>query len=166
MIDFLSFIAGLVALVVIRWVCVKRIIEAATSKPLEADAPTEEAAKWVDIVTYRSNGGWYIGFFESVLFYSAFVLADTSVQFIIAGYLAFKVACKWEVWSHVYRVPNAIRGVDPVKYLHFRVRWGAYLFDRFIVGTLLSLLTAGVAAVVEHYSRQWIVDLSVRGFGG
>lgn len=55
------------------------------------------------------KGGWWLGHFERLLFFGA--VWPESYE-IIAGWLAFKVASKWEVWSSIISVPEKLTGVD------------------------------------------------------
>ena len=64
---------------------------------------------------------------------------DGHVYFVI-GWLAFKVASKWQVWSTVVKVPDSIKGVGEPELLTARRKWGANLLMRFWIGTLGNLL--------------------------
>ena len=89
-------------------------------------------------------GGQAIGILETLLTYTPFcTLQKRAAGLVVAGYLAFEVACKWEGWSRVYQPPEL--GVDSWRIL--RAKLGHVLFTRFIVGTLLSLFVAFLAFI-------------------
>ena len=64
----------------------------------------------------------------------------TNSMELVIGWLAFKVASKWQVWSTVVKVPDSIKGVGEPELLTARRKWGANLLMRFWIGTLGNLL--------------------------
>ena len=91
-------------------------------------------------------GAGLIGTLERVLSFIAFYYA---APLIIAAWLAFKVGSKWQVWSHVVKVPPDLVE-DKVSYLIARRAWGTWLLNRFWVGTLSNVLIGlGLAYVLR-----------------
>ena len=66
-----------------------------------------------------------------LLIYTALVLARDAADFVIGGYLAFKVASKWEVWSHVYQIPQQMEGVDEFELLRLPHRRSDQIYRSF-----------------------------------
>ena len=87
-------------------------------------------------------GARWVGILESFLFLAALWLVQ---PIIIGGWLAFKVATKWEVWRNVVRVPENLGVNNEISYFQARSAWGTWLFNRFLVGTLMNLMIAVAA---------------------
>jgi undecaprenyl pyrophosphate phosphatase UppP len=83
----------------------------------------------------------WMGVLECFVFLAGFWLEK---PVIIAGWLAFKVATKWEVWKNIIQVPVTF-GKDELSYLQSRSALGSWVFIRFLIGTLANLLIALVA---------------------
>jgi hypothetical protein len=88
----------------------------------------------------RRSASW-LGRLEGLLFFGAFLLAPDGLV-IVAGWLAFKVASKWEVWSNIIQVDK--NELDPKQ----RRRIGVAVQNRFLIGTLLNIIIAGMAALL------------------
>ena len=67
---------------------------------------------------------------------------------IIVGWLAFKLATKWAMWSHILKVPEAIDGVEEADYLRWRHAWGTHRVYSFLNGTLLNFWCAFIAVAL------------------
>ena len=91
------------------------------------------------------RGGDWIGGLERTFFFVAILI---EVPELVAGWLVFKVASKWDVWANVYQVPQKLTGVDDIDFLIFRANWGARTYQRFIVGMLGNILVAIVGVAV------------------
>ena len=91
---------------------------------------TEAQGKWLGMLerTISAVAGW------------------THAYELAAGWLAFKVASKWEVWSNVLRLPESFPGVEPLPWLRARRQWGANLLMRFLTGTISNVLLGFAAA--------------------
>jgi len=97
--------------------------------------------------------GALLGAFERTLFFVA-ILANSPE--VIVGWLAFKVASKWEVWSSLVQVSKAMPGTSEVLYLRARHQWGSFILMRFLTGTIAKhphRLRIGLR-------RQWIIKSS------
>ena len=120
-------------------------------------APPSEALtqKW-DTLTKDADvakGGWWLGHFERLLFFAAAWLGSHE---IIAGWLAFKVASKWAVWSSIISVPDKLTGVDELDYLIARHRWGSQRLMSFLVGTIANVLVAFAGMLIGRFGYQLI----------
>jgi len=87
-----------------------------------------------------------LGRFERTLFYIAIVSLYPEV---ILGWLAFKVASKWEVLQNLVKVPGM---EDPGRKLSVTGRraWGDRVLQRFLIGTLGNIL-AGYFGVLTTF---------------
>lgn len=86
----------------------------------------------------------WMGVLERFVFLAGFWLGKPA---IIAGWLAFKVATKWEIWKNIIQVPATL-GEDKLSYLQSRSAWGSLVFIRILIGTLSNLLIALVATYI------------------
>lgn len=126
-----------------------------------APAPPPNAAltdKWNALTKdpqIPKRGGW-LGHLERLLFFGAAWLESYE---IIAGWLAFKVASKWEVWSSIISVPEKLEGVDDLDYLIARHRWGSQRLMSFLIGTLANVLVAFAGMLIGRFGYEWICGL-------
>jgi len=94
---------------------------------------------WNQIVATQGEiGGRWVGRLERLLFFSSIFFSPA----VIVAWLAFKVASKWEAWTNLYKVPDIIRGVDPLDFLRARVALGSRIYQRFLVGTSANLMAS------------------------
>lgn len=104
-------------------------------------APPEGADKheWENLVSPKGDekAGRYLGFLERALCFVAFYQA---AYVLIGGWLAFKVASKWQVSSNVISVHKTLEGVSEIGYLRARRLWGGNILMRFLIGTLSNVL--------------------------
>lgn len=126
---------------------VRPFLECAT-RETRPDAPDGvDPVLWNHIVHRASAGGW-LGFFERLISLAAFWM---EAYVIIAGWLAFKVASKWEIWRNVIQVPSKLDEVPDLTYLRARNAWGSWIFTRFLIGTLMNVLIGlGATYVGQH----------------
>ena len=93
------------------------------------------------------SGAW-LGDMERVLFFLSFWF---SAQEVVAAWLAFKVAAKWEAWSNVGALPPSLTGTEELPYLIARRRWASQRLMSFLVGALANVLVAfASAAAAKH----------------
>ena len=146
--EFVGFLlGGLLVTTSFGWL-VKRVMDRATggidlSPPFGVSA---EQWKKVTELPSESAGKW-LGGLERLLFFLG-IWFDASA--IIVGWLAFKVATKWEVWQNLIQVPVSMKGIDEVEYLAARRRWASHIFMRFLVGTIGNLLAAALAVLAAR----------------
>lgn len=89
--------------------------------------------------TIISKSGIWIGRLESFIFYISFLHFEESAVYVIGGWLAFKVASKWETWNNIHKVPVYFKGIDENEFFKFRRVWGDTVYERFIIGTLFNI---------------------------
>ena len=121
----------------------KRIAELAELPP---EGVTKE--KWTAATGMPDEKpGEWLGWFERVLSFVAFGLE----QFvIIVGWLAFKVASKWQVWHSVIRVPDSLLNVPPLSYLEATRAVGSWMMMRFLVGTISNVLAGFIGVFIAR----------------
>lgn len=110
---------------------------------VDPTVPTdEESFLPLNLSTFvNDKGARWLGGLERTLFFVSFYLAAPEM---IAGWLLFKVASKWESWQNIIRVPSSIEDIDTLEFLRYRQRWGVTIMQSFLVGTLANIL-AGLA---------------------
>jgi len=144
--------AGLVVSVLLSYLVVKRLVRAVDrSIPITAPAGVD-VTRWKRATSLdggeRNPAAW-LGMMETALF---FVCVWYAAYTLAAGFLAFKLASKWEVWQSILQVPDHLDNVDPLEYLAARNRWASSILQRWMVGTLGNVLCAfvgfGVARVL------------------
>jgi hypothetical protein len=112
-----------------------------------------DPAIWKRVTEVEDLGtGKWVGRLEALLF----VIALWANQpLIIGGWLAFKVAAKWEVWANVIQLPVDLLQ-DALLDFEVRHRFGGILFSRFLIGTLANLLIAGAATAVGARAEEFL----------
>ena len=91
----------------------------------------------------KTDVGFWIGSAERGLVLAALWMQAPT---LIVGWLAFKLASKWEAWKNVIQVPPKLDdGTRPNDWLVARHELGSWLLNRFWLGTLVNLL-AGLGA--------------------
>lgn len=139
MYQYIDIIIGLVFILLFSPV-VGMVIPKFIPKPEKPDGLSDE--QWKLFSNHKSYGG-VIGFFERLLSFAAFTLNQYT---IIAGWLAFKLAAKWEVWKNIVQVPEELEDFSPPALYQARQAFGSWLFSRFTTGTLINILV-GLASV-------------------
>ena len=110
-----------------------------------------EQKPWEDL-TYKVPGGWRIGLLERLLFLAAFWAGNYT---LIAGWLAFKVASKWETWKNIIHVPEKVENVSDLEWYIVRARLGSWILTRFWLGTLGNILIGLVSAYIGLHCGDW-----------
>ncbi len=124
------------------------------TKSLEPQPPEGmECKEWQEIYKRGKSDCWYkasastwLGIFERLLF-----LVTLDHPEVIVGWLAFKVAAKWEVWKNIVQIPTTL-GDNEASFLKTRVAWGSWVLMRFLIGTSLNIL---VALLALHLGKTW-----------
>ncbi len=91
---------------------------------------------WKAIVERVGYGDW-LGFLERLLSFIAFAASEYA---IVGGWLAFKLAAKWEVWKNIIHVPANIESIPPLPWYQARKQFGSWLLSRFLIGTLANVV--------------------------
>ncbi len=96
------------------------------------------------------SSGLLLGALESTLLFAAIW---TRAEVVVGGWLAFKLAAKWEAWSHIVSPSTTALPFpdDELRSLWARHGWGVQLLRRFLLGTLWNLLGAGAGVLVGRY---------------
>jgi len=109
--------------------------------------------KWQEILAGNPPAAKWLGILESLLAYGSILALETNASLVVAGWLAFKVASKWESWQNISRVPESLDGASPVDFLRARRQWSTTLYLRFLVGTLLNIMFGFLVAIVVRAFR-------------
>jgi len=133
----LVFLAGL-------GIVVRPLVALATERDRPKPPKGMDEYAWYDIVGRRS-GGIVLGHLERLLAFAAFW---QGAPVLIAGWLAFKVASGWQNWNLIVRLPEKIDGVNDLDYLRARSQLGAWIFHRFLIGTVGNILVGLAAAAI------------------
>ena len=113
--------------------------------------PNEKTKKKWRELTAGNEGGRILGNLERLLFFGAFWVDAPSV---VAAWLAFKVASKWNAWTNVISVPKTLSGTNELEYLVARRRWGSQLLTTFLVGTLSNVIIGFLGVVVGRQGYE------------
>ncbi|MBI3416327.1 MAG: hypothetical protein HY043_13615 [Verrucomicrobia bacterium] len=112
---------------------------------------------WEDLINDRkekSGAGWVIGLLECWLSLAAFWVQPDGYP-ILAGWLTFKIASKWEAWKNIVQVPNRLRRVNDAEWYAARSRLGSWILTRFQIGTLLNILIGFVSAYIGAHATSF-----------
>ncbi len=114
-----------------------------------------DAKKWNSLTGYDAaeggGGAKFIGKLERLLFYIAILIHAPE---LIAAWIAFKLASKWETWNNMIKVPEKLTGVDQLEYLLARRRWGTKTYQRFLIGTILDFFAAIAGFALFYFLKQ------------
>jgi uncharacterized membrane protein YeaQ/YmgE (transglycosylase-associated protein family) len=103
-------------------------------------------------ITKRSGAGEWIGFFERILSFISFTVSEYA---IFGGWLAFKLAAKWEVWKNIVQVPSNLEGISPLVWYQVRKAFGSWILSRFLLGTLMNALIGAIGAYSGRYCCEY-----------
>lgn len=109
--------------------------------------------KWQEILAGNPLAAKWLGGLESLLAYGSLLAFDKNAALVVGGWLAFKVASKWESWQNISQVPQSLEGVSQLDFLRARREWATTLYLRFLIGTLLNLMFGFLAAMVVNFFR-------------
>ncbi len=108
--------------------------------------------RWIDELKHRPGTpeAW-LGVLERILSFVAFYV---SAPILIAGWFAFKVASKWQVWSHIVQVPKKLGdSEEDLSSLTARYRWSSVLLMRFLIGTLSNVM---IGIILAHMLKYYL----------
>lgn len=126
---------------------VKPLIRRATES-MSFPPPSEAlASAWKRLVA-GDEGGAVLGHLERLLFFGAFL---GGADVLVASWLGFKVASKWNAWTNVVAVPKDLPGIDPIEYLIARRNWASHVLVTFLIGTLANMIAGYAGAVAARY---------------
>jgi len=84
------------------------------------------------------------GLMEQMFFFIAFWWRMPELG---AGWLLFKLGSKWEAWANIIKVPDCPKGVPG---FHLRNRFGSWLLQRWLLGTLGNVLAAVLGVLMAR----------------
>lgn len=124
---------------------------------IDLDAPQGVSAEdWkavTDIGDKARKPILLLGVLEQTLFFLSFWLAAYEIA---GGWLAFKLASKWEGWQSIVKVPeSAPPGVSSLHYLAAKNRWASATVQRWLLGVLLN----GAAAFLGVGASRLVISL-------
>ncbi|MFJ6089354.1 hypothetical protein [Pseudomonas chlororaphis] len=152
--QFVQILAGLVVTFLLG-LTIKPLLKHAT-KSMSLPAPNSAlASEWARVIS-ENKGGSVLGALERFLFFCAF-LANADV--VVAGWLTFKVASKWNAWTNIVSVPKEIPNIDPIGFLIARRSWASHLLVTFLVGTLANVIAGFLGVVVARHSYALVMSL-------
>jgi hypothetical protein len=124
---------------------VGRIIDLATARFRTNSAGNRV---WMDI----PGGGTFLGLLEILSFFFAIIL---DAQLFIGAWLAFKVAAKWESWANIVQMkPLTSDDLHSIEFEN-RHRFGAWVMNRFLLGTMLNIMLAGLGAWIYLFIKKY-----------
>lgn len=153
----IEVIVGVITTIILG-IGVRYFLNAIAKKP---EPPNGLKKKDWEGIIERSSGGYWIGVFERLISLTSFWLEQYS---LIGGWLAFKVATKWEVWKNIIQVPNKLNPVTPLNWYKARNALGSWIFTRYLVGTLTNVLIGLVATYVgSHFCEflNWLYSRNI-----
>ena len=138
-----------------------RCVERRIAKPLRVEKGKEiwsdgpNAEVW-ELAMRRGEGGPYLGSVEALIFFLAIWVEG---WILLASWLAFKVASKWQSWSQLAYLPKPPASFDDqgmIEYALLRHTWTARRYVTFLVGTggniLVGAFGVGLGKLCVQYS--------------
>ena len=131
--EALLFVIAAVIALALNHFLVPTVFHLATKRP----APPEgiDHDRWSSLIDAGQGGEW-IGRLETLLALAAFW---NDAYILVAGWLAFKVAAKWESWKNITQVPARLENVNELDWLVARHDWGTHSLKRFLIGTVTNI---------------------------
>lgn len=111
--------------------------------------------KWKEL-TGGNEAGKILGNLERILFFGALWIDTPSV---IAAWLAFKVASKWDAWKNVISVPQSLPEINDLEYLIARCCWGSQQLSTFLVGTLTNIIIGLLGLAIGRHGCEFVRSL-------
>ena len=117
------------------------------------EGSTERSRLWLAAISnqHTAPGGRLLGRLEALVLFASLWVGSAAA---VGGWLAFKLATKWEAWTNIV-VPdgNVLKpfGEDEIRNLWARHRWGVWLLRRFLIGTLWNIVSAGAGVLFGRF---------------
>ena len=157
--ELLGFLIGAFIAVFMLHGAVKATMDAAT-KGIKLTPPEGiDETRWKNATKIPSeDAGKWLGRVEILIFIMSIWFG---FEAIILGWLAFKVATKWEVWQNVIQTPAQLKDesgkdIDALEYLAARRRFASYTFMRFLIGTGGNLLVAAAGVLIGRLLIEFL----------
>lgn len=154
--EFLEILAG-IAIAAGLGSGVSCLLTCAAPEPPRPEQIAEKV--WKQIIERTPGGGTWIGALERYLSLAVFWKGGQFV-FLIAAWLAFKVAGKWEAWRNIVQVPPVLDEIPPLEWYGIRSVLGSWILTRFWLGTLVNVLIGLVAAYIGSHTYDFFGWLS------
>lgn len=74
---------------------------------------------------------------------------------LIAAWLAFKVASKWNTWSTIAKIPDHLQDVNGYDYLEAKNLVATITLQRWLLGNLSNIL----GAILSLFLSYWLIKL-------
>jgi hypothetical protein len=136
----IGILNGLIIVIPLRF-CVGKILNHVTKEINKLPDPLSELEitkeKWKQFMKGSDYPGAWLGHLERVLF---FVAMWFGLWQVVAGWLAFKLASKWETYKGTVSLPQKLDDINDLDYLLSRRRLGSERTMRLLIGTLLNVL--------------------------
>jgi hypothetical protein len=132
---------GLTVTAAVGLISVRRILEILRERiriPPVAESRAQQLA-WEKLIEHPEESGRWVGVTERFVFFFGILFGSWEP---IGIWLVFKMAAKWEAWSHLARVPDHLEGLDDLKVAVARRVWAAQSYCTLVVGTALNFLIA------------------------
>jgi hypothetical protein len=120
------------------------------SLELPPTVSAERRLQWKEL-TSGNEGGEFIGRIERFIFFVAFLIG---APVVVGGWLAFKVASKWNAWTNITAVPKQVEGLADLDAAIGRRRWASHVLTTFLVGTGYNVCAGMLGAAVARSLAQ------------
>jgi hypothetical protein len=120
--------------------------------------------KWQDALSTDTSqkGGQWLRMAEQIAFVAAFSFFRKDVPLLIGGWLAFKIAAKWEAWGNIHKFPDKFTECpDRLEELRARNEVGSITLTRFLLGTLGNILVS----TFGYFCAKGVILVSVLVLG-
>jgi hypothetical protein len=116
-------------------------------------------ARWIRLVRHPDRSGIWVGHMERFVFFCSLLLLRHGGAGVVAAWLAFKVAAKWEAWNHMAFVPDEIRRVPPLLLARARRIWAAQGYATFVIGTWTNFLLAALGVAIAKLGPMSMAEI-------
>lgn len=123
------------------------LLERVENKSKPPDPVVASKDIW-DVVLGRAGSGPILGAIEQSIFFIAFWSDGWP---LLASWLAFKVASKWQSWTHVAQLPAPPPPEDTAavkEYVILRHTWVARRYMTFMIGTGANIVLAAFGVAI------------------
>lgn len=112
---------------------------------LASEGDPDEVAKEANRMLFTSeqerSGARILGAMERLFFFGSFSL-DRPI--LVAAWLGYKLASKWQVWEQIIQLPARLGIADDKTEARWRLRYGTNVLHRWLIGSLGNLMIGGL----------------------